>query len=543
MMTNGHLTNDTSMPRSSVQDSALSWTDDLPVCHLSGVGLSTNQIYREDGNRREEHGFEDRNFHFRPDNCFLYGVFDGHNGTRVADFAALRFPAELLLGQLQPNFSDNEVKEALKQAFIGVEKSYFESMDGPLAERTTCQDRLPEGINQYDAIKKYPEVMAKLHELEKEISGGTTATVVLVYNNKIYVANVGDSRAFLCKFGPERVLHLIQLSYDHTICDPGEIARLQQAGVDVNKFKILRQVGNSDCTRCIGDYHVKGGYKDIDILSSAKVEPVIADPFVDGGIEIDSSCAFLLMMSDGLYQSLQDATGKDSVNGEIATMVAQEFSQQTTLTGVAQAVVDRVVRIHHDTFMTGTEEQKNLCKKRDDITLLVRNFNYPLSVNSPSSIRSVNSPSQPPAYHVSHSASGFPANIYNSPASNAMSDMNQRRISDGSVVDSPKTPTNFLLSGPNLLGAMETNNTDMQTNESSTYSTSSSGEMQLFAQRQSHNGNMELDDNNQVKAYVDFSKWYEAISQLSDEQRENLVKELMPKSVYDPIHEETIADH
>jgi len=270
---------------------------------------------------------------------------------------------------------------------------------------------------------------------------------------------------------------------------------------------------------------------------------VIADPFVDGGIEIDSSCAFLLMMSDGLYQSLQDATGKDSVNGEIATMVAQEFSQQTTLTGVAQAVVDRVVRIHHDTFMTGTEEQKNLCKKRDDITLLVRNFNYPLSVNSPSSIRSVNSPSQPPAYHVSHSASGFPANIYNSPASNAMSDMNQRRISDGSVVDSPKTPTNFLLSGPNLLGAMETNNTDMQTNESSTYSTSSSGEMQLFAQRQSHNGNMELDDNNQVKAYVDFSKWYEAISQLSDEQRENLVKELMPKSVYDPIHEETIADH
>ena len=52
---------------------------------------------------------------FRPDNCFLYGVFDGHNGTRVADFAALRFPAELLLGQLQPNFSDNEVKEALKQ--------------------------------------------------------------------------------------------------------------------------------------------------------------------------------------------------------------------------------------------------------------------------------------------------------------------------------------------------------------------------------------------------------------------------------------------
>lgn len=51
----------------------------------------------------------------RHDGCFLYGVFDGHNGTRVADFAAQRMPAELLLGQLQPNFSDVEVTEALKQ--------------------------------------------------------------------------------------------------------------------------------------------------------------------------------------------------------------------------------------------------------------------------------------------------------------------------------------------------------------------------------------------------------------------------------------------
>ena len=90
--------------------------------------------------------------------------------------------------------------------------------------------------------------------------------IMFFYLLSFIFLSTGDSRAFLCKFGPERVLHLIQLSYDHTICDPGEIARLQQAGVDVNKFKILRQVGNSDCTRCIGDYHVKGGYKDIDIL-------------------------------------------------------------------------------------------------------------------------------------------------------------------------------------------------------------------------------------------------------------------------------------
>jgi len=40
------------------------WTDDL-TCPLSGVGSSTNQIYRENGLRREGHECEDRSFHYR----------------------------------------------------------------------------------------------------------------------------------------------------------------------------------------------------------------------------------------------------------------------------------------------------------------------------------------------------------------------------------------------------------------------------------------------------------------------------------------------
>lgn len=76
------------------------WTDDLPVCKTSGVGFLTNQRYREDGARREEHEFEDRSFHFNVDSTYLYGVFDGHDGARAADFTVQRLPAELLLGQL-----------------------------------------------------------------------------------------------------------------------------------------------------------------------------------------------------------------------------------------------------------------------------------------------------------------------------------------------------------------------------------------------------------------------------------------------------------
>jgi TAK1-binding protein 1 len=62
-------------------------------------------------------------------------------------------------------------------------------------------------------------------------------------------------------------------------------------------------------------------------------EPVIADPYVCGGFPMDENCAFLIIMSDGLYQSLTDATQTDRVNVDIATMVATEFSMQTTLNG------------------------------------------------------------------------------------------------------------------------------------------------------------------------------------------------------------------
>lgn len=54
---------------------------------------------------------------------------------------------------------------------------------------------------------------------------------------------------------------------------------------------------------------------------------------------------------------------------------SSQFRVQSTLTGVAQAVVDKVVRIHHDFNMSNSTSSSG---KREDITLLVRNFNYPL---------------------------------------------------------------------------------------------------------------------------------------------------------------------
>ena len=63
-----------------------------------------------------------------------------------------------------------------------------------------------------------------------------------------------------------------------------------------------------------------------------------------------------------------------------------QFRVQSTLTGVAQAVVDKIVRIHHDVHMSNSSSTVTN-GKREDITLLVRNFNFPLTnaLKSPTS--------------------------------------------------------------------------------------------------------------------------------------------------------------
>lgn len=68
------------------------------------------------------------------------------------------------------------------------------------------------------------------------------------------------------KTGQDGVLTVMQLSDDHTLDNPQEQCRLSALGLDVEKLKTAKKIGNSSCTRCIGDYHVKGGYRDIDYL-------------------------------------------------------------------------------------------------------------------------------------------------------------------------------------------------------------------------------------------------------------------------------------
>lgn len=60
-------------------------------------------------------------------------------------------------------------------------------------------------------------------------------------------------------------------------------------------------------------------------------------------------------------------------------MSSLQFRSQSTLMGVSQSVVHKCDQMHHDAFIRQMREnQFSSIKTREDIILLVRNFNFPM---------------------------------------------------------------------------------------------------------------------------------------------------------------------
>ena len=121
-------------------------------------------------------------------------------------------------------------------------------------------------MKSYQAQQKFPVEVAHLQKLESDISGGCTAVVALLTTSRLYIANVGDSRAILVYMENDGSLQVKQLSVDHGIDNEQELERLIALGLDREQLKKSGRLGTQENTRSIGDYILKGGYKDMDVL-------------------------------------------------------------------------------------------------------------------------------------------------------------------------------------------------------------------------------------------------------------------------------------
>eukprot|EP01029_Cantina_marsupialis_P019240 TRINITY_DN44720_c0_g1_i1.p1 TRINITY_DN44720_c0_g1~~TRINITY_DN44720_c0_g1_i1.p1 ORF type:complete len:344 (-),score=98.49 TRINITY_DN44720_c0_g1_i1:437-1468(-) len=142
------------------------------------------------------------------DDHAFFGVFDGHNGTFVSNFAA-----ENVL---------NVLVKSLKN----------------LKEGDDMEHIIKNSIIQFD------EDMRK-----KETNAGSTLNAMLVTPTDHYCINVGDSRSVLSRAGKA-----ILLSSDHKPENPEESARITSCCGFVARNRVDGKLAMS---RALGDYHFK----------------------------------------------------------------------------------------------------------------------------------------------------------------------------------------------------------------------------------------------------------------------------------------------
>ncbi|XP_069545657.1 TGF-beta-activated kinase 1 and MAP3K7-binding protein 1 isoform X3 [Brachyistius frenatus] len=472
--------------RRSLMQSHQIWTDDLPLCQLCGVGTAPNCVYGSDGKGTQSHPNEDGHLRFRgEDDSFLYGVFNGYDGSRVASFASQCLTAELLLGQLKSSRTDNDVRKILTQAFDVVEKSYFKTIDDALAEKAHLSNYLlPHNENQ--------KVQERLKELEQEVSGGATAVVALILNNKLYIANVGTNRVLLCKSSSDGQNQVLQIGRPHSTDNEDELQRLAALGVDSARVRQAGQIAGQSSTRRLGDYRVKFNYNEIDLLSAAKTRPVVAEPEIHGSQTVDGVTGFLLLMSEGLINALESAHGPEQANQEIVAMVAAELALQTSLEAVAQSVVERVKRLHHDVFVSG-RQRATYCSRHEDMTLLIRTLNYPMA---------------DAALTPTQGGRIYPVSVpYSTSQSTSKTSVTLSLVmpSQGTLTNGTNTAST-LEEGTPTPGSQSPTATLQSTNTQTQSSSSSSGDGSLFRQRGSQAA--QPDETGRVPPYVDFSQFY-----------------------------------
>lgn len=269
-------------------------------------------------------------------------------------------PAEIIFDQLRDKNTDEEIREVLKQSFVAVEKSYQNSIDSILAERTSLQCNIAENQGNKQ------ETLSKLTHLNHRLNVGASIALCLTFNQKIFICNVGTCRVLLCKIDENKAPRVIQFSVDHNLNNSDEALRLEHLGINTNNLRSTPILE----TRAIGCYHGKGGFKDNQYLRDAKSEPILSLPEIVGGISIDQSSQFLILMSSGACKILSQIFCGDTAqeNREIIKMCSKEFECQSSLTEVAQAVVENLVNLY---------QKKKPGRFVDDVSIIIRNFQMP----------------------------------------------------------------------------------------------------------------------------------------------------------------------
>lgn len=219
-------------------------------------------------------------------------------------------------------------------------------------------------------------IKAALHEtfrcLESDmrlssVKGGTTTLAALIDREwrRLYVANVGDSRAVLGSHNPEQFhYYTTQLSHDHKPDDERERRRLKIIGMGIE----------DEFVDAYGFKHHAGEYDDYGIKISARMPCGLAMSRVMGDFDLKAKCVgliavpeifekqlckddvFLVLASDGIW----DIYSNDAVNAIVFASKSHECG--------------KMIINHALTFWKEVSEKKHVPPAADNMTAIVAFF-------------------------------------------------------------------------------------------------------------------------------------------------------------------------
>lgn len=231
----------------------------------------------------------------------FYAVFDGHGGQEEMKYCEAKMH-DIVHAELRALAPGKDVRDALIAT--------FKKIDGQLAMLGAW-------------------------------NSGCTATVALVHRHdgktRLYVANVGDSRAVLATSRASQ-----RLSTDHRACDAAEAKRVTEDGGVVRYGRVGGQLSVS---RSLGDHHLKNsGLSCIPDISVTEVGPgenalvIASDGLWD---TIDDDCAAFLI--DGVVSSTHEASGSNPVAKTLKETCAAHLVKEAKKRGSRDNILAMVV--------------------------------------------------------------------------------------------------------------------------------------------------------------------------------------------------------
>lgn len=223
-------------------------------------------------------------------------MFDGHGGEEASELAVQLLPHYL---QLHISFLSQKEMEPFEDTHsmassFGMELNSLETHVRRSMNKSKTMEVIQEAIllTVRDIDSTFSQVA-----LRKHLLAGTTATIALLVDNELLIANVGDSKAFLCSEmtqdsngTPLTGLHVVELTKDHHPDRDDEMARITAAGGFVSLMGVPRVNGILAVSRSIGDVYLKR-------------YGVIAEPEV-GWHHLCATEVFLVVASDGIFEGL-----------------------------------------------------------------------------------------------------------------------------------------------------------------------------------------------------------------------------------------------